>query len=94
MGIMRTACLEVATRNIRVNAVHPGRADTERARCTGTKAGLGEDEFAEAICSSIPLGRYAQSENVAAMVAFLFTDAAAYCNGSEYFIDGGMRAGN
>ena len=94
IGIMRTACLEVAARNIRVNTVHPGMVDTEMARRIGAKSGLGEAEFAEVIRATIPLARYAQPEDVAAMVAFLFSDAAAYCNGSEYFVDGGMRAGN
>ena len=93
VGIMRTACLELAASNIRVNTVHPGMVDTEMAQRIAQNSGLGEEGFAEAVSGSVPLGRYAQPQDVVGMVCFLFSDAASYCNGSEYFVDGGIRAG-
>ena len=93
IGIMRTACLELAPSNIRVNTLHPGMVDTEMAQRIAQNSGLGEEGFAEAVSGSVPLGRYAQPQDVVAMVCFLFSDAASYCNGSEYFVDGGIRAG-
>jgi NAD(P)-dependent dehydrogenase (short-subunit alcohol dehydrogenase family) len=92
IGIMRTATLELAASNIRVNTVHPGMVDTDMAKRIADNSGLGEEGFSESVCSTIPLGRYAQPEDVVGMACFLFSDAAAYCNGSEYFVDGGMRA--
>ena len=93
VGIMRTAALELGGTNVRVNTVHPGMVDTDMAKRIAVNSGLGEEAYAELVCSSNPLGRYAQPEDIVGMLCFLLSDAASYCNGSEYFVDGGIRAG-
>jgi 2-deoxy-D-gluconate 3-dehydrogenase len=72
---------------IRVNAVAPGWVETEL-----TKA-LREDEkrFAE-ISSRIPVGRWAQSEDIAGAVAFLCLPESEYVNGVVMPVDGGWLA--
>jgi NAD(P)-dependent dehydrogenase (short-subunit alcohol dehydrogenase family) len=93
VGIMRTAALELAGTNVRVNTVHPGMVDTDMAKRIAENSGLGEEAYSELVCRSNPLGRYAQPEDIVGMLCFLLSDAASYCNGSEYFVDGGIRAG-
>lgn len=93
VGIMRTAALELAGTNIRVNTVHPGMVDTDMAKRIAVNSGLGEEAYAELVSRSNPLGRYAQPEDIVGMLCFLLSDAGSYCNGSEYFVDGGIRAG-
>ena len=94
IGIMRTACLELAERNIRVNTVHPGMVDTGMARRIAQQTELGEDGFVDWVTATIPLRRYATPNDVSSMVCYLFSDEASYCNGSEFFVDGGIRVGN
>lgn len=78
-GMSRAAALEFADRGIRVTSVHPGPVDTPMAR--------------NADLTEIPMGRKASPEEVADLVAFLASDSARSCTGSEYLIDGGMTAG-
>ena len=94
IGIMRTACLELAERNIRVNTIHPGMVDTGMARRIAEKTELGEEGFVDWVTGTIPLRRYAKPDDVSSMVCYLFSDEASYCNGSEFFVDGGIRVGN
>lgn len=93
-GIMRTAAIECADAGIRVNSIHPGLVDTEMAARIGDGSSIGQDEFHALMRSKIPLARLADSQDICGMVAFLFSDAASYCTGSTYFIDGGICAGN
>lgn len=92
IGIMRTAALELAAQNIRVNTIHPGMVDTGMAQRIAENSGLGVDSFAEQICANTPLGRYAQPQDIIGMIDFLFSEASSYCTGQQYFIDGGMGA--
>lgn len=79
-GMSKTAALELAQDNIRVNSVHPG--DTE----TPMIEGLGYDP------GGYPLGRFAKPEEIAAFILLLVSDEGAFMTGSEYVIDGGYTA--
>jgi NAD(P)-dependent dehydrogenase (short-subunit alcohol dehydrogenase family) len=77
--LTRALSLELATHNIRVNAVAPGVIATQR-----------NEDDANELEGEVPLGRPGKPEEVAALVAWLCTDEAAYVTGSSYVIDGGM----
>ncbi len=86
----RTAATELASRNIRVNAVNPGPVETAIFGKTGmSQQDLGE--FAQALQSSIPLKRFGQPDEIANLVAFLASDESAFMTGAEINIDGGAN---
>lgn len=70
---------------IRCNAVMPGMTDTPMT--SGTP-----EEYRVKWEQQIPLGRYARPEEIAAVIAFLASDAASYVNGAGYLVDGGLIA--
>jgi 3alpha(or 20beta)-hydroxysteroid dehydrogenase len=81
-GLTKVAAVELGRMNIRVNSVHPGAVDT---------ALLSERGRANAMTNT-PLGRVAQPDDIAGVVAFLLSDAARYVNGAEVAADGGLGA--
>ncbi|MGQ9548489.1 MAG: 3-oxoacyl-[acyl-carrier-protein] reductase [Roseiflexus sp.] len=83
IGFTRAVAREMASRGITVNAVAPGYIETELT------AGLGEQVRA-AILEAIPLGRLGTPQDVANLVCFLASDAAAYITGQTLNVDGGM----
>jgi NAD(P)-dependent dehydrogenase (short-subunit alcohol dehydrogenase family) len=88
VGLMKAAATEFAEHQIRVNAVCPGVIDTPI---------LGPVHGVKAITQGILakghlLGRVGEAPEVAALVAFLASDQAAFITGSAYPIDGGMTA--
>jgi len=88
--LTRVMALSLADRGIRVNAVAPGTIATELAQ----KAVLGSAEAAARIMSRTPLRRLGQPDEVAAVCAFLASDAASYMTGEIVYVDGGRLALN
>jgi NAD(P)-dependent dehydrogenase (short-subunit alcohol dehydrogenase family) len=85
MGLTRTAALEYARDNIRVNAVCPGAVDTALLdRMVG-----GDAELKASLARAVPLGRLAQPDDVARAVAWLSSDEAAYVTGQGIVLAGG-----
>jgi glucose 1-dehydrogenase len=84
-NLTKTLALEYAARKIRVNAIAPG------ATITPINEAWTEDPEKQAVVEShIPMGRAGTSEEMAAAVAFLASDEAAYITGQTLFIDGGL----
>ncbi|MEO6989134.1 MAG: 3-oxoacyl-[acyl-carrier-protein] reductase [Aquihabitans sp.] len=87
VGLTRSLARELAARNITVNVVAPGPIDTGMLAATG-------DERVEALAAAVPVGRLGKPEEVAAAVAYLCSDAAAYVTGAVLPIDGGLGMGH
>lgn len=83
LGAAKSLAREYASRNITINAVTPGFIDTDMT------SGLPEEAKA-AMLSAIPLGRPGRADEVAAAVAYLCSDEAAYVTGHTLRVNGGM----
>jgi len=83
IGLTKSLAKEVAARGITANAVAPGFIDTDMT------AGLPE-AVKQAYLANIPLGRFGTAQEVAGVVAFLASDAAAYITGQVIHINGGL----
>jgi 3-oxoacyl-[acyl-carrier protein] reductase len=83
MGLTRALAREVASRAITVNAVAPGFIETEMTAVLPEQA-------KQAQHAQIPLGRFGTAREVAAVVAFLASDGAAYITGQVIHVNGGM----
>ena len=88
--LTRAMALALADRGIRVNAVAPGTIATDLAR----KAVLGSAEATARIMGRTPLRRLGEPDEVAAVCAFLASDAASYMTGEIVAVDGGRLALN
>jgi 3-oxoacyl-[acyl-carrier protein] reductase len=83
IGFTKATALEVASRNITVNAVAPGLIDTDMTRAI---SGGAHEEWA----NRIPLKRLGTADDVAAAVSFLASDEASYITGHVLAVNGGM----
>ncbi len=83
--LMRTIAVELAPYKITVNNVGPGAVDTPMDEATKRNPVLDQE-----LLSEIPLRRWAEPPEIAALVAYLCSDAASYITGTTMFIDGGM----
>lgn len=85
VGLTKTAAMEYAEANIRINAVCPGFI---RTRMTAKTLEQREDQLA----GRTPLGRIGDPEEIAEMVVWLCSDRASYVTGAAYAVDGGWTA--
>ncbi len=83
LGVTKSLAREYSTRGITVNAVTPGYVDTDMT------SGL-TPELREKMLATVPMGRTATAREVAAAVAYLASDEAAYVTGHALRVNGGM----
>jgi NAD(P)-dependent dehydrogenase (short-subunit alcohol dehydrogenase family) len=87
IGFTKALAVDLATAGITVNAVAPGPTQTSRALSTAT-AGA-DTAFAE-IAKRMPMQRHGRPEEIAAVVAFLASDASSYVTGQTIAVNGGL----
>ena len=83
LGLTRSVAREVATRGITANVVAPGLIDTAMTEHL-------PEEIHQWMLGQVPMGRPGSADDVAAAVAFLASDDAAYMTGQVIKVDGGM----
>ena len=91
-GLTKTAALEFATRNVRVNAVCPGATDTPMLRDAIERFGASDPESLKNWVE--PMGRFGRAREQAEAVVWLCSDAASFVTGHIFPVDGGHLAGN
>ncbi|WP_420452335.1 SDR family NAD(P)-dependent oxidoreductase [Ilumatobacter sp.] len=79
---------EWASKGVRVNGVAPGLVDTEMWEPTFER--LGEESVREGFAKRVPMGRWGQAEEIAAVACFLASRDASYVTGQTIRVDGGM----
>lgn len=88
VGLTKTAALEAASANVRVNSIHPSPVNTRMMRSLEEGMNVGQ----EALAQGIPLKRYGEPSDIANLVLFLASDESSFITGAQYRVDGGMGA--
>ena len=86
-GLAKSLALELADRNVRVNAIAPGPIATDM-----TAATRADPERFETLRSAIPLGRFGTAEEIANLAVFLLSEQAGFITGQVVIADGGFTA--
>jgi len=90
-GLVKSAALELAPFNVRVNAIGPGPIDNRMIHSLEAQLNPADAEaVGDMMRSRIPMGRYGTNEEVANLALFLASDESSYCTGSIHMIDGGL----
>lgn len=87
LGLTKSAALEYAGQNIRVNAVCPGLIWTPMV---DAMVASGQKEALEAMVQGVPMQRHGRAEEIADVVLWLSSDASSYVTGQSISIDGGL----
>lgn len=87
LGFTKSAALEYAARNIRINAICPGLIQTAMA---DQMVAAGQGEALKAMEKMIPMARVGRPEEIANAVLWLCSDAASYVTGQSISVDGGF----
>jgi NAD(P)-dependent dehydrogenase (short-subunit alcohol dehydrogenase family) len=85
LGLTKTAAVEFAKSNVRVNAVCPGWIDTPMVR-----RAISMDPTLERAINAAPVGRIGRPQEVAQVVVFLCSDRSSFINGEAIVVDGGL----
>ena len=82
----KSAAIQYAPDGIRVNSVHPGGVDTRML------FDVYDDEYLDLVRKRVPMGRFAEPEEIAYAVLYLASDESSYVTGAELVVDGGYLA--
>lgn len=85
-GMTKAAAVELGSKNIRVNSIHPGMIDTGMTRVHGGDAAM------EYGAGKVPMKRVGTPEDIAPLYVYLASDESGYVTGAEIAIDGGVTA--
>ena len=90
--LTRSMCLDYAKYNIRVNGLVPGETVTPQWTAS-MESGSNPEEAKVSLLKKIPMGRFAEPEDIALGALFLASDDSKYVNGHILFVDGGLTSG-
>jgi NAD(P)-dependent dehydrogenase (short-subunit alcohol dehydrogenase family) len=93
VGLMRVLAKEAASRNIRVNTIHPGPVDNDfQLNVEKHLSGVLGRDATQFFNDIVPLKRHVRAEEVARSVLYLASDASSFTTGSLLMVDGGLSA--
>lgn len=93
VGMMKSAALEYASKNIRINTINPAPIKTRMVAAIESGYAPGaENKVREKMEAGVPMRRYGEPEEVAQLVLYLASDDSSFTTGTCFPIDGGMSA--